>query len=95
MSFCIRSISVSSLSCPGCHQILSAVIKLMADIALMTVVPSVRSAVDPDLAVHDKHFSVCQEGKLLAVSDYLFGDRSMGNVLLNFALPESALKENQ
>ena len=74
---------------------MSAVIKLMAGFVLMTVVPSVHSAVDRGLAVYDKHCSAHQEGNLLAGSGYLFGDRSMGNVLLNVALSVSAVKEGQ
>jgi polyvinyl alcohol dehydrogenase (cytochrome) len=38
---------------------------------------------------------VVYRGQLLVNSGYLFGDRVQGNVLLNFALPESAVKEGQ
>jgi len=38
---------------------------------------------------------VIYRGNLLVNSGYLFGSRVPGNVLLNFALPESAVKEGQ
>jgi polyvinyl alcohol dehydrogenase (cytochrome) len=38
---------------------------------------------------------VVYRGQLLVNSGYLFGDRVQGNVLLNFSLPESAVKESQ
>ena len=38
---------------------------------------------------------VIYRGNLLVNSGYLFGSRVPGNVLLNFALPASAVKEGQ